>query len=92
MDSLTVARVVAVGATILCVLIGMALFLAIMGALFAPALSACLAALAATWTAWHGAKVYPPRHGYNKRQAASEGIVKAGRVYRLTGRGWEIAS
>ena len=90
--SIEVARTVAVGATVLAVLIGAALTIAVMGALFAPALSACLTALAATWAAWHGVKRYKPRHGYSRRQAASEGIRKAGRTYRLTGRGWEVAS
>ena len=87
--SIETTRAVAVGATVLAILIGVALTIAILGALFAPALEACLTALAATWTAWRVSGVYRARHAYNARQARSEGIRKAGQVFRLTNRGWE---
>lgn len=88
--SIETTRAVAVGATVLAILIGIALLIAILGALFAPALSACLTALAGMWAAVAGRRVYRSRHAYNARQARSEGIRKAGRAYRLTGRGWEL--
>lgn len=83
-------RAVAVGATVLVILIGIALTIAILGALFAPALSACVAALVSLWVTYVHPGRPTGRHAYNARQARCEGIRKAGHAYRLTGRGWEM--
>ena len=88
MDSLDFARMTAMSAVILAVAIGIALLIAIAGALLSPTVGVIGTALAALWARRTVKRRYAPRHAYNDRQAVAEGIRKGGRDYRLTGGQW----
>lgn len=94
MDSFDVSRMVAMSAAVLAWMIGVALLIAIAGALVSAladlnvwmAVASPVLAVAATFL--HTGRS-AGRHAYSRSQAVSEGIRKAGRSYRLTPDGWQ---